>query len=169
MKIWNVEGVANYLFPKGKLPCLVLVEDSCTTVRCRDSSGRLTTFMVPGTQKELFLKNLDILFCGYREIFNSGNTIIVDDTPLKHIMNMLENVLLPNPWSNRGNGDRDTFLLRTLLPWFQRLHLARNDGLKSFREHRPNRIGQKMLCDERNHTKYNKVMEVVRGSSSSVN
>ena len=51
------------------------------------------------------LKNLDTLFCGYRGIFNSGNTIIVDDNPLNHIMNMLENVLLPNPWSNCGNGD----------------------------------------------------------------
>ena len=125
--------------------------------------------MVPGTQKELFLKNLDTLFYGYRGIFNSGNTIIVDDSPLKHIMNRPENVLLPNPWSNCGNGDHDTFLLRTLLPWFQRLHLARNEGLKSFREHGPNRIGQKMLCDEWNRTEYNKVMEVVRESSSSVN
>ena len=100
--------------------------------KVRGSSRRLTTFMVPGTQKELFLKNLDTLFCGYRGIFNSGNTIIVDNSPLKHIMNRPENVLLPNPWSNHGNGDRDTFLLRTLLPWFQRLHLARNKGLKSF-------------------------------------
>ena len=169
IKIWNVDSIVEYLFPKGKLPCLVLAQDLCTTLRCRDSSGRLTTFMVPGTQKELFLKNLDTLFCGYRGIFNSRNTIIVDDSPLKHIMNRLENVLLLNPWSNRGNGDRETFLLRTLLPWFQRLHLARNEGLKSFREHGPNRIGQKMLCDERNRTEYNKVMEVVRGSSSSVN
>ena len=169
MKIWNVKGIINYLFPKGKLPCLVLAQDSCTTIRCWDSSRRLTTFMVPGTQKELFLKNLDTLFCGYRGIFNSGNTIIVDDSPLKHIMNRPENVLLPNPWSNRGNGDRDTFLLRTWLPWFQRLHLARNEGLKSFREHGPIRIGQKMLCDEQNCTEYNKVMEVVWGLSSNLN
>ena len=93
----------------------------------------------------------------------------MDDSPLKHIMNRPENVLLPNLWSNCGNGDCDTFLLCTLLPWFQRLHLARNEGLKSFQEHGPNKIGQKMLCDERNRTEYNKVMEVVRGSSSSVN
>ena len=141
MKIWNVEGVVDYLFPKGKLPCLVLAQDSCTIVRCPDSSGRLTTFMVPGMQKGLFLKNLDTLFRGYRRIFNLGNTIVVDDSPLKHIMNRPENVLLLNPWSNCGNGNRDTFLLRTLLPCFQRLHLARNEGLKSFREHGPNRIG----------------------------
>ena len=170
MKISNVKGVVNYLFPKTwKLPWLVLAQDSCTTLRCRDSSGQLTTFMVPGTQKELFLKNLDILFCSYRGIFNSGNTIIVDDSPLKHIMNRPENVFLPNPWSNRGNSDRDTFLLRTLLPWFQRLQRFHYKGLKSFREHGPNRIGQIMLCNEWNRTEYNKVMEVVRGSSSSLN
>ena len=141
MKISNVKSIVNYLFPKGKLPCLVLAQDSCTTLRCQDSSGRLTTFMVPKTQKELFLKNLDTLFCGYRGIFNSSNTIIVDDSPLKHIMNRPKNVLLPNPWSNCGNGDRDTFLLRTLLPWFQRLHLACYKGLTTFREHGPNMIG----------------------------
>ena len=105
MKISNVKSVINYLFPKGKLPCLVLSQDSCTTLRCQDSSRRLTTFMVPRTQKELFLKNLDTLFYGYRGIFNSGNTIIVDDSPLKHIMNRPENVLLPNPWSHRRNVD----------------------------------------------------------------
>ena len=97
MKISNVEGVVNYLFPKGKLPSLMLAQDLYTTLRCQNSSGRLKTFMVLGTQKELFLKNLDTLFCGYRGIFNSGNTIIVDDSPLKHIMNKPENVLLPSP------------------------------------------------------------------------
>ena len=39
MKISNVEDVVNYLFLKGKLPCLVLPQDSCTTLKCRDSSG----------------------------------------------------------------------------------------------------------------------------------
>ena len=125
--------------------------------------------MVPRTQKELFLKNLDTLFGGYRRIFNSRNTIIVDDSPLKHIMNKPENVLLLNPWSNRGNDDWDAFLLRTLLPWFQRLYLACYQGLKSFREHGPNKTGQKMLCNEWSRTKYNKVMEVVWRSSCSLN
>ena len=168
MKSSNIHGVVDYLFSKGKLPSLVLGQESCTTIRCRDSSGRLSTYMVPGTQKELFLKNLDTLFCGYWGIFNSENTVIVDDTPLKHIMNKSENVLLPNPWSHRGGNDRDTFLLCTLLPWIQRLHLARENGLKSFREFGLNRIGQRMLCDERNRTEYDKVMELVRQSSSSL-
>nr|PNR49410.1 hypothetical protein PHYPA_011306 [Physcomitrium patens] len=141
MKSSNIQGFVNYLFPKEMLPGLILGQDSCTKIWFQDSSGRLTTFMVPGTHKELFLKNLDTLFSGYKGIFNSENTIIVDDSPLKHIMNDSKNVLLPNSWSNNGNGNRDTFLLRTLLPWFQRLHLARDQGLKLFREHGPNRIG----------------------------
>nr|PNR26859.1 hypothetical protein PHYPA_030340 [Physcomitrium patens] len=169
MKSSNIQGVVNYLFPKEMLPGLVLGQDLCTIIRFRDSSRRLTTFMVLGTHKELFLKNLDTLFSGYKGIFNSENTIIVDDSPLKHIMNDSKNVLLPNSWSNDGNGNRDTFLFRTLLPWFQRLHLACDQGLKLFREHGPNRIGQKMLCDERNRTEYNKVMELVRGSSPNYN
>ena len=168
MKSSNIDGVVDYLFPKEKLPSLVLGQESCMTIRCRDSSGWLSTYMVPEKQKELILKNLDTLFYGYQGIFNSGNTVIVDDTPLKHIMNKSENVLLPNPWSHRGGGDCDTFLLRTLFPWIQRLHLAREDGLKSFREYGPNRIGQRMLCDERNRIEYNKVMELVRRSSSSL-
>ena len=119
MKISNVKGVVNYLFPKGKLPCVVLAQDLCKRLKCRDSSRQLTTFMVSGTQKELFLKNLDTLFLGYKGIFNLGNTVIVDDTPLKYIMNRSQNVMLLNPWSNCGNGEQDTFLLRTLLLWFQ--------------------------------------------------
>ena len=125
--------------------------------------------MVPGTQKELFLKNLDTLFWSYRGISNSRNTLIVDNTPLKHMMNRSKNVMLPNPWLNCGIGERDSFLLCTLLLWFQQLHLACDEGLKSFQEHGPNMIGQKMLCDERNCTEYNKVMEVVQGSSYSFN
>ena len=168
MKTSNIHGVVDYLFPKRKLPSLVLGQESYTTIRCRDSFGRLLTYMVPGTHKELFLKNLDTMFCGYRGIFNSGNMVIVDDTPLKHIMNKSGNVLLLNLWSHRGGGDYDTFLLHTLLPWIQQLHLTHEEGLKSFREYGPNRIGQKMLCDERNRTEYNKVMELVQRSSSSL-
>lgn len=117
--------------------------------------------MVSRMQKELFLKNLDTLFFGYKGIFNSKNTIIVNDSSLRHIMNESKNVLLPNSSSNDGNDNQDTFLLCTLLPWFQRLHLACDQGLKSLREHGPNKIGQKMLCGERNRTEYNKVMELV--------
>lgn len=74
--------------------------------------------MVFGTYKELFLKNLDILFFGYKGIFNLENIIIVDDSFLKYIMNDLKNVLFLNFWFNDGNGNRDIFFFRILFFWF---------------------------------------------------
>ena len=81
-------------------------------------------------------------------------------------MNKPENVVLPDAWSNRGNGDKDTFLLNVLLPYFRRLHENQDVGLKSFRTSGPGRIGRRMLCEERNRREFEKLMEVVRGSTS---
>jgi len=101
------------------MPFLVLGQESCTKLKCRDGSGKITTFKELGTSKELFLKNLNTLFKGSWGNFTSENTIIVDNSPSKHIMNNSENVILPDTWSNRGIGQKDTFLLDTLLPWFK--------------------------------------------------
>ena len=133
------------------MPVCVLEQDSCKTVKCRDTSGQLVSFKELGTDKELFLKNLESLFSSSRGNFSCNNTVIVDDSPRKHnIMNKPENVVLPDAWSNQGNGDKDTFLLNVLLPYFRRLHANRDMGLKSFRTSGPGRIGRRMLCEERN-------------------
>jgi len=115
-----------------------------------DASGRITTFKELGMSKELFLKNLSTLFKGSWGNFMPKNTVVVDDSPTKHIMNNYENVILLDTWSNKGNGPKDTFLLDTLLPWFKRLHAARDQGLKAFRENSVGKLGRKMLCNERN-------------------
>ena len=148
------------------MPVCVLGQDSCKTVKCRDTSGRLVSFKEPRTDKELFLKNPESLFSSSRGNFSCNNTVIVDDSPRKHIMNKSENVVLPNAWSNRGNGDRDTFLLNVLLPYFRRLHANWDVGLKSFRTSGLDRIGRRMLCEERNRREFEKLMEVVRGSTT---
>ena len=93
------------------MPFLVLGQDSCKTVKCRDTVGRLTSFKEPRTNKDLFLKNLDVLLGGAEGNFACDNTVVVDDSPRKHIMNKLENIILADSWSNRRNGDKDTFLL----------------------------------------------------------
>ena len=132
MKKTTVEEIYKYLFRRGQMPICVLEQDSCKTVKCRDTSGRLLSFKEPRTNKELFLKNLESFFSSSRRNFSCSNTVIVDDSPRKHIMNKPENVVLPDAWSNRGNGDKDTFLLNVLLPYFRRLHANRDVGLKSF-------------------------------------
>ena len=166
MKKTIVEEIYKYLFRGGQMPVCVLGQDSCKTVKCRDTSGRLVSFKELGTYKDLFLKNLESLFSSSKGNFSCNNTVIVDDSPRKHIMNKPENVVLPDAWSNRGNGEKDSFLLNVLLPYFRRLHTNQDVGLKSFQTSGPGRIGWRMLCEERNRREFEKLMEVVRGSTS---
>ena len=126
----------------------------------------MTTFKELGTHKNLFLKNLNTLFNAYYGKFSPNNTIVVDDNPIKHIMNKSENVVLSGTWIYKANGPKDTYLMAVLIPWFGRLHLARDEGLKSFRGSNLGKVGRRMLCDEQNHREYNKLMEVVRLSAS---
>ena len=90
----------------------------------------------------------------------------MDDSPIKHIMNKSENVVLPDTWIYKANGPKDTYIMDVLIPWFRRLHLARGEGLKSFRESSLGKMGRRMLCDERNYQEYNRLMGVVRLSAS---
>lgn len=158
----TAEEICLYLFEGIKYPDFVFGQNSCKTLKCRESSGYIAPYKVPGTNKLLFLKDLGNLFGYHPGKFKPANTVIVDDSPMKYILNKPENVVLPDPWSNKGNGPKDTFLLDILLPWFQRLHLARDEGLKTFRENSSGKMGRKMLCDERNRREYNKLMEIVR-------
>ena len=166
MKKSTTDQIAQYLFRDIPSPFQVFGQDSCQTLRKRDSSGRLSSFKVPGTDRNLFLKNLEMLFKGSKGRFSASNTIIVDDYPTKHVMNQPINVVLPDSWSYRGSGPRDTYLMDILLSWFQRLHNARDLGLKAFRENGPGRIGHRMLCNERNRKEYDMLMEAVRTSST---
>jgi len=166
MTMFNTDGICKHLFNGIEMSSLVLGQDSCTKLKCRDASGKITTFKELGTSKELFLKNLSTLFKGSQGNFMSENTIVMDDSPSKHIMNNSENVILLDTWSSTSNGPKDTFLLDTLLPWLRRLHVAWDRGLKMFRGNSACKLGWRMLCDERNRREYNRLMEVVRVSSS---
>jgi len=107
MKKSTGEEVCNYLlilFQDIGKSFLVLGQNSCTTLKWKESSGQLTTFKEPGTNKDLFLKNLNTLFNACCAKFSPENTVAVDDNPIKHIMNKLENVVLSDTWTYRGNG-----------------------------------------------------------------
>jgi len=119
MMMFNTDGVSKHFFEGIEMPSLVLSQVSYTKLKCKDDSGKITTFKEPGTSKELFLKNLSTLFKDSWGNFTLENTIVVDDSPSKHIMNNFKNVILPNAWSNRSNGPKDTFFRDTFLPWFR--------------------------------------------------
>jgi hypothetical protein len=56
-----------------------------------------------GTNKDIFLKTLKkYLFYKYGGRYNKENTIVIDDTPVKHILNDPENVVLLESWFYKG-------------------------------------------------------------------
>ena len=73
------------------------------------------------------------------------NTIIIDDSLVKHILNALENVLLPVSWLHDGAGPSDTFLMDSLLPCLQNVHRSQDlkvaAGIHLW-------IGQPMMCED---------------------
>ena len=162
MKKSTIEAICKYLFWGISLPLFVLGHDSCSMLKCRTPYGQMSYFTVPGTSKELFLRNLDNLFNKYTDRFTSANTIVVDDSPSKHIMNNPQNVVLPRSWSHIGDGRGDNFLLSDLLHWIQRLHESAEAGLLIFR--RNNSFGCKMLCEDPNPRYFNELMDVVNRS-----
>ena len=162
MKKSTTEAICKYLFRGISLPLFVLGQDSCSMLKCRTPHGQISYFKVPGTSKELFLKNLDNLFNGYGRRFTSPNAIVVDESPSKHIMNNPQNVVLPRSWSHIRDGRRDNFLLSDLLPWIRRLHESAEGGLLVFR--RNTSFGCKMLCEDPNPRYFNELMDVVNRS-----
>jgi hypothetical protein len=100
-----------------------------------------------GTKKELFLKTIHKhLFSSFGGKYSLENTIIVDDSLVKHVLNPLENVILPESWTFAGAGQLDTYLMDTLLPWVLQLHVNREQGIQTFWNH--NRIGRPMMCED---------------------
>ncbi len=101
-----------------------------------------------------------MLFNGLNSKFNEHNTIIIDDSREKHVVNEPENVVLPVSWSEHDVSDR--FLVDELLPWIQRLHQSRGQGLLSFR--REDNIGRRMLSEELDTSEYDELINAVEAS-----
>ena len=106
---------------------------------------------VKDTHKDILLKTLSKgLFCRFNGKFTKDSTIIIDDSPMKHIFNDSENVLLPVSWSHDGAGPSDTFLMDTLLPCLQNVH--KSQDLKVATEVHL-WIGQPLMCEDLSSTK----------------
>jgi hypothetical protein len=154
--------ICDYLFKGLQPPLHILGQDSCDVIKCRGSRGKLSNLKVKGTNKDLFLKPLDKVFETPNSKFNSSNIIIVDDSREKHVLNEPENVVLPMSWSQDHASDR--FLVDELLPWIQRLHQCRGQGLLSFR--REDNIGRRMLIEETDSREYDELMSAIESSKT---
>ena len=107
---------------------------------------------VKGTHKDIFLKTLNKgLFTKFNGKFRKNNTIIIDDSPLKHILNDSKNVLFPVLWSHDGASENNTFLIDSLLPWLQQLHGTEDVTIAA---RVLDKINQPMLSDDHSSKEY---------------
>ena len=90
------------------------------------------------------------------------NTIIVDDSPYKHIENDPHNVLLSYSWSNKGDGRHDRFLMDILLPWLRKFHNSAALGLATFREENP--LGREALSQQADNLEYIDLVAAIQKS-----
>lgn len=153
MRLGTTKAITQYLFRDMAPPKIILGQEHCARIATSVSAMGPKYLMVKGTQKEIFLKTLAVgLFPINPELMSKDNTIIVDDSAYKHVLNDPENVLLSDTWSYRGDGPKDTSLLDVLLPWLQRLHNSADLGLRSFRKEDP--LGRPTLGSDPNNLEF---------------
>ena len=115
---------------------------------------------VKGTNKDLFLKTLQKhLFSGFGDRYSAHNTIVVDNSPIKYVLNPSENIILPETSVFARAGQADTYLMDTLLPWVLQLHVNQEQGIQKFRN--LNRIGRPMMCEDPFGFDYSEILQAI--------
>ena len=155
--IWSsmMEGttrsICDYLFgPIEPIkPIRILGQEDCDRVPIRKEGRRIFYMKEVGTQKDVFLKTLsNQLFDRYDGFYTPENTIIIDDSPIKHLLNLKENVLLLPSWSPKhGAAGDDVLLKERLLPYLLGLHRY-PEGLAEYRSCHLD-LGRPMFYDDR--------------------
>ena len=144
--------ICEYLFKGLRMPLHILGQDSCDRIYVMERNNRVTTIKVKGIYKDIFLKTLGKgLFTKFNGKFRKKNTIIIDDSPVKHILNDSENVLFLVSWSSNGASQNDPFLMDKLLPWLRQLHPFEDVRVAA---RVLDKIGQPMLCDDPSSKEY---------------
>jgi hypothetical protein len=161
MRVSTVKSVCDLLFEDLPIkPINILDQESCNWIRVQDDWGKVSYMKVKGTKKEVFMKTIQkYLFSSFRGRYSAENTIIVNDSPMKHVLNPSENVILPESWTFAGAGQSDTYLMDTLLPWVLQLHVNREQGIQTFWN--LNRIGRPMMCEDPFDLDFSEILKAI--------
>jgi hypothetical protein len=161
MRVATVKSVCDFLFKDLPVkPVNILGQESCELIRVCDIQGKVSFLKVEGTDKPMFLKVIRRhLFFGFNGRYAEDNTVIVDDSPAKHVLNPPQNVILPETWTFAGAGQVDTYLMDTLLPWILQLHMNREQGIQAFRNE--NKIGRLMMCEDLFNLDYGDLIQAI--------
>jgi hypothetical protein len=147
----TVEPVASFLFQNCRAPFDILGQDNCRRIEI--TKGKYLK-QAGSPWKDLFLKVLDEqLFVDPDDpaSFNKDNTILIDDSPQKAILNENGNGVFLDSWSHHGRGDK--VLMGSLAPWLRRVHEDCPIGrLAEFVD--ANRIGVPPMCPSDDRAEY---------------
>jgi hypothetical protein len=104
MRVSTVKFVCDLLFEDLPVkPINILGQESCDRIRVQDDQGKVLYMNVKGTKKELLLKTIQKhLFSSFGGRYSMENTIAVDDSSMKHVLNPSDNVILPKSWTFAG-------------------------------------------------------------------
>ena len=160
----SAQHICDYLFGLVHLstPICVLGQKDCDRVPIRRDGTRTIFIKEEGTQKDIFLKTLSThVFDKYDGQYTRETILIIDDSPIKHMFNLKEYVLLLPNWShNDDHAARDRVLLEKVLPYLSGLH--RSSGkLAEYRSCNPE-LGQPMFYDDsKASSKYVEIMKAL--------
>ena len=78
----------------------------------------------PKSDKSIFLKTVSIhLFLEEASSYKENNTILIDDSPEKSILNNPGNAIFLKSWKHTiKNYSSNNYLCTELAPWLERLH-----------------------------------------------
>ena len=96
MRVFTVKSICDLLFEDLPIkPVNILGQDSYNQIRVQNDWGKISYMKLKETKKELFLKTFQKhLFSSFGGRYSADNTIVVDDSLVKHILNPPENVIL---------------------------------------------------------------------------
>ena len=164
----TTRDICNYLFGPSLInPLRILGLEDCDRVSLHKVRNRMFYMKEVGTQKDIFLKTLsNHLFNSFDGRYTSANTLVIDDSPIKHMLNLSENVLLLPTWSYGGDGvATDLVLMEELLPYLLDLHWSQ-EGLAEFRSAHP--LGRTMFYNDRQTcNQYSRIMKAIGDWESS--
>ena len=164
----TTRDICNYLFgPSLVNPLRILGQEDCDRVSVRKVGNRMFYMKEVGTQKDIFLKSLsNHLFNSFDSCYTLANTLVIDDSPIKHMLNLSENVILLPTWSYGGDGAiTDSILMEELLPYLLNLHWSQ-EGVAEFRSSHP--LGRMMFYNnQKTCSQYSRIMKAIEDWESS--
>jgi hypothetical protein len=122
--------VVDYLFHRNIKPVAVYGQESCDTIQVNNGEE----LKYRKSDKNIFLKTMSsYLFLREAFRYKENNTILIDDSPEKSILNYTGNAIFLKSWKHTvRNCLSDSYLCTELAPWLERLHKERQGEVAQF-------------------------------------